>query len=115
MAVSKIENPMSVDESTCMQIAQGSVETNAVYKTGNIAFISYEVSGATIAGWDGTVCQLREGYRPTRTQMIGVLVNYAGTLNVQRLKVSPDGTIKTLIGSNTATAVYIRGIPILLN
>lgn len=114
MADGTVQNALSVDTSTCMQIAQGTVGSNEVYKTGNILFISYTVSSATIAGNQGTVCQLRDGFKPLRQQVILAQVNYGGTLSIQALIVNTDGTIKTAIGNNTVTNVYIRSVPILL-
>ena len=109
------EKSLAVTSGTCMQIANGTVGQNEVYKTGNILFISYTVSSATIAGNQGTVCQLRDGFKPLRQQVILAQVNYGGTLSVQALVVYTDGNIKTAIGSSTVTNVYIRSIPILLN
>lgn len=114
MADGTVQNALSVDTSTCMQIAQGTVGSNEVYKTGNIMFISYTVTGASIAGNQGTICQLRDGYKPTKQQTIFAQVVYNGTLGIQALVVNTDGTIKTAIGNNTVTGAYIRSVPILL-
>ena len=110
MAVGTINNPNSVETGVCTQIANGTVEVNSVFKTGNICFVSYQLTGASIAGNQGAICQLQEGFRPKRTVQFAGVVTYAGAVNIQNLVIYPDGNIKTNIGSNTVTAVYLRNI-----
>lgn len=110
MGVGIIKNPNAVDTDVCAQIANGTVEINSVLKTGNICFISYQITGASISGNQGTICRLPEGFRPKNTVYFRGTVTYAGTNADHNLIMYPDGNIKTNIGSNTVTAVYLRNI-----
>lgn len=110
MGVSVLNNPNAAETGVCTQIANGTVEINSVLKTGNICFFSYQLTGASIAGNQGTICRLQEGFRPKNVVYFRGDVIYAGTNGNFNLIIHPDGNIKTNIGSNTVTAVYLRNI-----
>lgn len=110
MATGTITNLYAAQTDTCSQVAQGTIELNNVIKIGNISFITYQLTGATIAGNGGTICRLPEGFRPKNAVNCLGRLNYGGTLGEYNITINSEGYVRTNIGSNTVTAAYIRNL-----
>lgn len=105
---------LTLTESACAQIANGTVDYNLVQKIGNLVIFTYQVTGASIAGINGTICRLPDNCRPSSQRHITARVNYAGTLNSYHLKINTDGNVTTQIGNNTVTEVYIFSVAFIM-
>lgn len=101
---------LNTSTNVCTQVAAGTININYIRKSANVVIISYELTECSIAGTNGTVCMLPTGFRPSANQRISAICTYAGANAPQQFIVNTDGTVKTLIGNNTVTGVYIRNI-----
>ena len=112
--ISTLNSKISTVSNVCQQIAAGTVNINYVRKSANIVVLSYELTECSIDGNNGTVCRLPENFRPSSSQYIEARCTYGGALALQRFYVDTDGYVKTSIGSNTVTNVYIMSKVIIL-
>ena len=110
MATGNITNYYAAQTNVCSQVAQGTIELNNVIKVGNICFLTYQLTGATIVGNGGTICRLPEGFRPKNAVNCLGRLNYGGTVSMCNITINSEGYVRTNIGSNTVTASYIRNL-----